>query len=231
MNHYSELEGRMEMDNEKEKKSLYIKVPTGIVRNENIYLSNEEFLMYARLCFQYFRNYQNKEIELDHKKLMQFLNISDTRTFKSRLKKLYSMGLIENEITKLPTKSNLIIIFNEKVYEEDKHFTMMSTKLFSYWRNDQIDEYAFRQVFYYKSHINMDDKEKDRSYCFVGYETLVKRLKISKTKVEAANEQLKKVKLIKVKKHVIETNHEYNDNDELIFNRYNNHYYVTNSLH
>lgn len=213
-----------------EKKKLFVKIPTGIVRNEEKYLSNDEFVMYARLCFLYFRNYNNKEIELDHKKLMRFLNISDTRTFKSRLKKLYKLGLIENEIAKLPTKGNLTIIFNEKVYEEDEHFTMMNADIFNHWQHDQIDEYAFRQVFYYKSHINKDDKERDRSYCFVGYETLVKRLKISKTKVNEANEQLKKAKLLKVVAHKLENTDTYDENDELVFTKYNNHYYVHNSL-
>lgn len=214
-----------------DKKKLYIKVPSRIVRNEDIYLSNDEFLMYSRLCFLYFRNYGEREIELDHKKLMQFLKISDTRTFKSRLNKLFNLGLVEERITKLPTKGNLMITFNDEVFEDNTPFTMISTELFTYWKNDQIDEYAFRQVFYYKSHINMKDNEKDRTYCFVGYETLAKRLKISKTKVEDANEQLKKVKLIKVKKHQLEETGVYDQNDELVFNRYNNHYYVANKLH
>ncbi|MEH7346006.1 hypothetical protein V7122_19370 [Bacillus sp. JJ1532] len=214
-----------------EKKKLVVKVPTGIVRNEEKYLSNDEFVMYARLCFLYFRSYNKKEIKLDHKKLMRFLKISDTRTFKSRLKKLYKLGLIEEEISKLPTKGTLTIVFNEKVYEEDKHFTMMNADVFNYWVNDQIDEYAFRQVFYYKSHINLDDKERDRSYCFVGYETLVKRLKISKTKVKEANKQLEVAKLLKIVIHKLGTNYEYGENDELVFDRYNNHYYVAKSLH
>lgn len=213
-----------------EKKKLHVKVPSGIVRNEEKYLSNDEFLLYARLCFLYFRNYNIKEIKLDHKKLMNFLDISDTRTFKSRLKKLYNLGLIENEITKLPTKGTLTIVFNEKVYEEDQHFTMLNANIFNHWRKGEIDEYAFRQVFYYKSHINKDDKERDRSFCFVGYDTLVKRLKISKTKVNEANDQLNKAKLVKIVPHKLETNHEYDENDELIFDRFNNHYYVANSL-
>ncbi|WP_251033652.1 hypothetical protein [Bacillus sp. ISL-75] len=153
----------------KERTKLYIHVPSNVVRNEDdIYLSNDEFLLYARLCFLYFRNYQENEIEFDHKKLMVFLKISDTRTYKSRLQKLFKFGLIETEINKLPTKGNMRISFNSKAYENCSHFTKISAELFTYWRNDQIDEYAFRQVFYYKSHINMDDKENDKSYCFVG---------------------------------------------------------------
>jgi hypothetical protein len=158
-----------------EKKKLYIKVPSSIVRNEKHYLSNGEFLLYSRICFLFFRNYGNKEISIDHKKLMSFLHIRDTRTFKKQLNKLYDEGLIENKVDKLPIKGSLTIVFNEAIYEGDGHFTLMSSELFSYYNNDQIDEYAFRQVFYYKSHINLDDKERDRSFCFVGYETLIDR--------------------------------------------------------
>jgi predicted transcriptional regulator len=218
-------------EEKKEKKKLYIHVPSNVVRNEDFYLSNDEFLLYARLCFLYFRNYQEKEIEFDHKKLKVFLKISDTRTFKSRMNNLYKVGLIETEITNLPTKGNMKIIFNDKAYEESDHFTMISAELFTYWRNDQIDEYAFRQVFYYKSHINMADKERDRTYCFVGFDLLTERLKISKTKVDDANKQLKKAKLIKVKKHKLKDTGEFNENDELVIDRFNNHYYVANSLH
>lgn len=212
------------------KKKLFVKIPSSIVRNEETYLSNDEFVLYARLCFLYFLNYQDKKIELDHKSLMRFLKISDTRTFKRRLKKLYQLGFIDDEVTKLPTKGNLIIQFNETIYDDDKHFTKLDASIFNYWSFDKIDEYAFRQVFYYKSHINKDDKERDRSFCFVGYDTLVKRLKISKTKINDANNQLESAGLLKIVPHKLETDYSYNDNDELIFTRYNNHYYLDNAL-
>ena len=213
------------------KKKLYVKVPTKVVRNEEDYLSNAEFVLYARLCFLYFRNFQDKEITLDHKELMRFCKVNDTRTLKSRLKKFYKLGLIEEEVSKLPTKGYLTIIFSEKVFGEDEHFTMLNADIFNYWKNDQIDEYAFRQVWYYKSHINLHDTERDRSFCFVAMETLADRLRISKGKVHDANNQLKKLKLIQVVKHKLETNYEYNEADELVFTKYNNHYYVANSLH
>ncbi|MFK9119118.1 hypothetical protein ACJEBK_19860 [Peribacillus frigoritolerans] len=221
------------MEETAQKKKLFVKVPSHIVRNEEFNLSNDEFLMYTRLCFRYFRNYHKKEIEVDHKKLMYFLKISDTRTFKKRLKNLYETGLIEEKITNLPTKGNLTIVFNDTVFDEDKHkhFTILSAEVFSYWRNDQIDEYAFRQLFYYKSHINKNDKENDRSFCFVGFGTLAERLKVSKSKIVEANDQLKELKLIKVIKHKLAPTGEYNEDDEAIFDRFNNHYYVADSLH
>lgn len=213
-------------------KKLYIKIPTKIVRNEdNIFLSNDNFILYARLSFLYFRNYGDKIIELDHRKLMRFCKMNDARTFRKRLANLYAAGLIENEISKLPTKGVLQIIFNETMYNEAESFTLISAELFNYYELDKIDQYAFRQIMYYKSHINMKDKGRDRAFCFVGYDTLAKRLKITKRKVQDANEQLQENKLIRIKKSKLETDYAYNEDDELIFERFNNHYYVAQILH
>jgi hypothetical protein len=219
----------MSSEKVEKKRKLRVKIPTYIVRNENIELTNDEFLLYAQFCFLYFRNYQNKEIELDHKKLMRLVRIHDTRTLKARFKRLHKLGLVENEINKLPTKGGLTVNINDEVLKSDNPFTILSADIFNHFRNEIIDEYAFRQIFYYKSHINTKDQGKD--FCFVGYETLVKKLKISKTKIKEANEQLEKAKLIRVVKHKLQSTYEYDEDDTLIFDRFNNHYYVSNSLH
>ncbi|PLS04043.1 hypothetical protein [Neobacillus cucumis] len=211
-------------------KKLHVQVPTYIVRNDGIYLTNSEFLIYTRLCFLFFRNAkENKtELNIDHKQLMFLSQISDTRTFKLRLKRLYKLDLIKNQIDKLPTKGNLKVIFNPEKLISD-HFTMMSTSIFTYLANGQINEYAFRQVFYYKSHINKKDK-RNLEYCYVGYETLVERLKVSRTKIKEANEQLKKANLVKITTHKLEWNGGYTDANELDYEKFNNHYTVANSL-
>ncbi|MFD4819290.1 hypothetical protein [Peribacillus butanolivorans] len=59
---------------------------------------------------------------------------------------------------------------------------------------------------------------------------MTKRFRISKTKVEEANKQLKKAKLLKIVKHKLEPTHEYVD-DELQYDRFNNHYFVADILH
>jgi len=212
-----------------EKKSkLHVKIPTPIVRNDGIFVSNKDFVLYARLCFQYFRNYHEKEIVIDHKKLMRNCKIADTRTFKKMLKRLYDNKLILNEIEKLPTKGTLTIVFNPEIYKDD-HFTMLSSEILTYFNNDQIDEYAFRLIFYYKSHINKKDK-RSVDYCFVGYDTLIERLRVSKTSITEGNKQLDAAKLVKIEAHKLKHNYEYDENDELVFDRFNNHYFVANSL-
>ena len=209
--------------------SLYIKIPSHIVRNETFYLSNSDFILYAKLCFLYFRNYYESEIEVNHKKLMLSLKITDTRTLKKQLNTLYQNKLIHNEIKTLPKRGNLTIQFNGEVYNNDEHFTLVSARLFNYFENDQINEYAFRQVVYYKSHIN--PKEVNRNFCFVGYDKLSESLKVSRKKIKEANDQLRKSKLIKVVSHKLEPTYEYDEKDDMTYDRYNNHYYVSDCLH
>jgi hypothetical protein len=203
---------------------MHVQVPTYIVRNEEIHISNDAFLLYVRLCYLYFRNYQQEEMKVDHKKLMCNLGIYDTRTFKKRLTELSKVGLIHNEIISLPRKGEITILFNGEVLKNG-HFTMMDCKLFDYL--EHINEHAFRLLFYYKSHIN---KKENKHYCFVGIEILKVKLKMGSDTINKANELLVKCKLLKIHKHKIETTYTYDEKDELIFDKYNNHYIVDEKL-
>ncbi|TDL92080.1 hypothetical protein E2R55_03165 [Vibrio vulnificus] len=220
------------MEETAQKKKLYVHVPSRIVRNEDIYLNNDEFAMYTRLCFLQFRNPKEKGnvLEIDHRKLMNLLKITDTRTFKKRVNRLHSLDLIKNEFEKVPTKGKINIVFNDSVIAESENFTKLSASIFTYFNNDQIDTYAFRQIFYYKSRINKNLEGNGHDYCFSGFESMTKRFRISRSKVEEANKQLKKAKLLKIIKHKLEPTHEYID-DELQYDRYNNHYFVADILH
>jgi hypothetical protein len=203
---------------------MHVQVPTNIVRNEDIFLSNDGFLLYVRLCFLYFRNYQQEEMKVDHKKLMMNLGIYDTRTLKKRLNELYKCNLIHNQISSLPRKGEIVILFNSGKLKEG-HFTMVNCKVFDYL--EQINEHAFRLLFYYKSHIN---KKENKHFCYVGIETLKVRLKMGSDTIQQANEQLVKNKLITIHKHKLEHTQQYNEKDELIFDKYNNHYTVNEKL-
>ncbi len=217
------------MEETEQKKKLYVHVPT--VRNEDICLNNDEFVMYTRLCFLQFRNPKEKGnvLEMDHRKLMNFLKITDTRTFKKRINHLHSLDLIKNKTENVPTKGKINIVFNDSI-AEGRTFTKLSASIFTYFNNDQIDTYAFRQIFYYKSRINKNLDGNGHDYCFSGFESMTKRFRISKSKVEEANKQLKKAKLLKIVKHKLEPTHEYID-DVLQYDRYNNHYFVADILH
>lgn len=206
---------------------MHVQVPTNVIRNEDIFITNEEFVLYVRLCLLYFKNYKDEQIKVDHKKLMGKLKIGDSRTLKQRLNSLYKNKLILNEVEKLPRKGEMVIQFNGKVIDESKHFTKMDVKIFDYV--EKINPHSFRLIFYYKSHINMKE-DRRLNFCFVGTETLKERLKMGGHTIKTANDLLVENKLIKVVRHKIENTYSFNEDDELIFDRYNNHYFVNEKL-
>lgn len=206
---------------------MHVKVPTKIIRNEENFISNGSFTLYVRLCHLYFKNKRQEELKIDHNKLMINIRITDTRTLKKRLGELHKNGLLREEISKFPKKGETVIKMNGKEIDDCGLFTMMNLTLFNYM--DKLDDHSFRLLFYYKSHINKDDKN-SVDYCFVGMNTLAERLKMAKKTIVEANELLVKNKLIKIKKHKLEDSGTYDVNDELIFEKYNNHYFVNADL-
>lgn len=198
-------------------KKIYVQVPTSVVRNEGVFIDNGSFMLYVRLCYLYFRNYKNEEISFLHKVMMQKLFIKDSRTFKKRLNVLFENNLIKNKIEQLPRTKPVTVILNKEILTE-KTFTQVNVNIFNYL--DQIDEHAFRLLFYYKSHINLDVL--DRDFCFVSFRTLQEQLKMGSTTISRANKQLQEKNLIKIERHELET--DYSEDDELMFNRWNNHY-------
>ncbi|MCY8085136.1 hypothetical protein MOC02_18145 [Bacillus inaquosorum] len=210
-------------------KNLFVKVPSSVIRNEKFYISNQEFSLYANLCYKHFRNGNKEEIVLDHKKLMNELKINDTRTLKKRFNALHKYGLINNKIDKLPTKGYLSIFFNSEAKNEG-NFCKMNPSIFTYFKNEQIDENGVRLAFYYKSHINPNDKRRI-DYCYVSFEVLKSRLKMGNTTIIEANKSLKKAKLLKIVKHKLEDTGSYDENDALIFDKWNNHYHILSPLY
>ncbi|WP_019242193.1 MULTISPECIES: hypothetical protein [Bacillus] len=211
--------------------NFFIKVPTNVVRNDGYELKNGAFVLYVNLVWNYFINKSTNKSELilDHKSIMLNCKISDTRTFKRRLNELYNADLIKNEITRVPPRGTIVIHFNEEKYlkECEKNFTKVGRSILTYYKNGQIDDYSLRQIFYYMSHIN---RKTGNDYCFVSFETLSDRLMVSKDKISEANEMLEKAKLIKIKKHKLAPTSEYDEFDALVYDRYQNHYYVDKSM-
>lgn len=189
-----------------------------IIQNNGYSLNSFEFYAYARLMYLYFRNYKNKRLQVNHKKYMLNIGITDTRTLKKLFATLFENKLIENEIMVLPKRNPVEIIINEDVIKV-KSFTILPASILNW--SDRINHTEFRLLFYYKSYINNDS-----DFCFAGYETICKDLRIGRETLTNCNEHLKKLKLLTVKKHKLESTNEYNRDDELVYNKYNNHYKI-----
>ncbi|MEM4994933.1 hypothetical protein WKH56_20425 [Priestia sp. SB1] len=206
-----------------EKKMIKVQIPDEIIRNVECKLTACDFAIYSILKYHNFRQYGECEFKsLDHQKLKHKLYISDNRTFKKSLSSLHKQGFIINEIRRLPTKGGIDIIFNP-VPIESKKFTQLPATIFN--KIEHIGWTGFRLLYYYESYINRTE-EPSKHYCFAGQETISKHLGIDTDTIKKYNDILVKHKLLKIVKHKLECTYEYDDLDNLIYTKYNNHYFV-----
>lgn len=205
------------------KKKMYIQIPDEIIRNQCVDFNHYDFGVYALLKHAYFRNpKQDKDcLEIDHKFLMHKLFISDNRTLKKSLNTLYKYEIIKEEIKRLPTKGALKITFNPLPFKS-KSFTQLPLSLIN--KVEYIGLIGYRLLYYYESFINRKDVI-SKQFCFIGQETIHKELGIDFNTIKKYNDILKKQKLITIKKHKLQEDG-YDEFDNLIYTKHNNHYYV-----
>ncbi|MEH7116183.1 hypothetical protein V7128_01990 [Neobacillus vireti] len=205
-----------------EKKHLIIQVPDCIVRNETSKMDANTFAAYTYLKFLHFRNYNDDILKIDHNKFKHKLYISDNRTLKKAFTTLHKQGYILEYINKLPTKGALTFTF-EPMPLDDLTFTQLPVTIFNFM--EHIGTVGLRLLFYYESFINRQD-DPSKQFAFPAIETTSKSLGINKDTIIKYHDILIKHNLLKVTKHKIEHSGEYNEWDEPIFTKYNNHYYV-----
>lgn len=204
------------------KTKLIIQIPDSVIRNTDNKIDCTTFSIYTYLTFLHFRNYKEDTIKLDHNKFKHKLYITDNRTFKKALTTLHKQGLILEYIDKLPTKGALTVTFNPVPLDKGK-FTQLPATIFNFM--EHIGTVGLRLLFFYESYINRTDPITEQ-FAYPAIETTAAILGINKDTVIKYNNLLIKHNLIKVTKHEIEHTGEYNNLDEPIFTKYNNHYYV-----
>ncbi|MGG3920419.1 hypothetical protein ABEV41_00465 [Geobacillus thermodenitrificans] len=205
------------------KKKLQIQIPDEIIRNYCVDFNHYDFGVYAMLKYAHFRNpKQDKgKLEVDHKFIMNKLFINDSRTLKKSLNKLYKYGFIDSEVKRLPRNGALKLEFNPVPFKT-KTFTQLPANLIN--KIEHIGLIGYRLVYYYESYINRKDVI-SKQFCFVGQDTISDELNINKETIKKYNDILKKNKLITIKRHQLEFDG-YDDLDNVVFTKYNNHYYV-----
>lgn len=207
------------MDKERTvKRKPFTQIPDNVVRNNKI--SSGEFVLLLKFKYQYYLNKNNKELIFDLNKLKCSMNINDSRTLKKYLLNLHEHKLIDiyGELTgRKPITFNLNI---DKI--EEKPFTQLPTSIMD--KIDKIDSTGIRLLYYYESYIVRSNVNKQFSYAAL--KTIERDTGINEKTIVKYNRILEKEKLLQVKKHKLSTEYNYTDNDDLIFDKYNNHYYV-----
>ena len=202
-------------------KGYRVLIPDCIIRNEDgINVSPKEFLLYYYLKILYDRQ-KNVKIKLNHNKFMGKFMIKSNVTFKKMVNGLYNSGLIMNRIETLPKHEMIEIELNEEVMQK-KPFTMIHVNL--YYLVDKIECEGLRLMYYYESRVNRN-KQLCSQFCFAGVRLIIKETKVNKNKLKKINENLVKLKLLKMEKHELKHDGEYNEFDQEINVKYNNHYF------
>lgn len=207
---------------ENDKKKLMLQIPDEIIRNTWFKLDDHSFCVYAMLKYTQFREFnKTNELQIDHNKLKHKLYISDNRTLKRVLKALHKNQIVLEYITQLPRKGSLNITY-DNMTDKSNSFTQLPITLFN--KIEHIGVIGIRLLYYYESYINRKDVPA-RQYAFPSIETISADLHLHHTTIIEYNELLKKHKLLKITKHVIQED-AYDEDYNMTYIKYNNHYFV-----
>ncbi|WP_042455594.1 helix-turn-helix domain-containing protein [Neobacillus dielmonensis] len=208
-----------------------IQIPQSIVRSNEI--TEKEFVLLAKFI-QIYKSQPGDKKSLtftivSYKKLMNYINITDQRTFTACLKGLVKKKYIANEIKRLSRNGKLTISLSPKVIPEltdEKLFTQLEYWVINMSVIEKVGHTGVRILYYLMSWINYTQEGKD--HCYASVERMAKDIGVSEKTFIKYIGILEDLKFIKVVRH--ETTIEYkNDkygNENLLLDRWNNHYYI-----
>jgi hypothetical protein len=208
-----------------------IQIPQSIVRSNKI--SDKEFVLLAKLI-QIYKSQPGDEKSLtftiiSYKKLMNFVNITDQRTFTACLKGLSKNNYITNEINRLPRNGKLTISLSPNVIPElaeEKLFTQLESWVINMSVIEKVGHTGVRMLYYLMSWINYTQVGKD--HCYASVERMAKDIGVSEKTFIKYTGILEHANFIKVVRHDInlENQVDKNGNENLLLDRWNNHYYI-----
>lgn len=197
-------------------------MPNSIIRDPN--LSSIEFLVLIKLKQLQFIN-RSSNFKFNSKEHLKIpLDINDNRTLHRTLNNLYDNRYILEPV-KIDSHSIGTVSMNDALIKSKSKFTHIYTSLLDKMLHIQAN--GIRLLCYYESYINRNDKDKPSShFCFTSIDTISQETGLSRKTIIKYNSVLEKANLLDIDKHKLGTDYRYDDKDKVIFNKYNNHYYV-----
>ena len=201
----------------------WIHIKNDAVRDGNI--NPRDFcVLLALKLFSYDGESEKDSFQIDNRLLRYWTNINDNVTLKKSFKNLYTHGYIKNEITTLIQNRPTLVELNMNKIKAEKGFTRVPIKLLEMLRDNEITHAGVRLIYYYESMISRSDSRKD--FCYPSEVRICSETGIKSPKtVSSHNELLKKLKLIKITNHRLES-HGYSIDGDHHNSRFNNHYEV-----
>lgn len=217
-----------------------IQIPQSIVRNsEDVKLNDKQFVLLAKLI-QFYKSQPEKEKSLtftiiSYKKLMNYIDITDQRTFVDCLKGLVEKKLITNEIKRLPRDGKLTITLSPTVIPDlnkGQMFTQLESEVVNMSVIEKVGHTGVRILYYIMSWINYKQKitgrPRGKDHCYASVERMSKDIGVSEKTFIKYVGILEDVEFIKVVRHEIHDGHKVdkNGNENLLLDRWNNHYFI-----
>ncbi len=207
-----------------------IQIRTDVVRDTNLSVNGFALVLYLK--YLYWKTGNKSEFEAFASDIKDFLCISDNKTLKSIFIELYNLKYLTRQIEELKQNKPLLITLNKEKFltdsnkEETEYFAQLPINILYGMRDRKLDRKEVRILYYLKSYINYYTDNK-KMYCYPGIETtMTKELNMSKNTIPKYTKLLEGKGLISIEKNVLHTSYQYDDEGKLLFNRYNNHYYL-----
>jgi hypothetical protein len=197
----------------------YVQIPTTIVRNEDGHnITNNAFALCVILKNLAFTERTNA-LNITNQELKYRLGISDNRTIKDALVNLHENRLINEKYERLPIRSEMTLTLTE---HDGMRFTQLPIGIIS--RLKGIGIIGLRLLFLYESYIQRKGAA-IKQFAFPSFERISEILGISTATISKYNSQLEALGLLVIRRHNIKADSVYDEQDKLVFSRFNNHYY------
>lgn len=197
----------------------HVQIPNQVIRNPNV--SSLEFMIITKFKELEFENSSSEFIIHSKSHLKDIFDINDNRTIKKSLTKIYDEGYLLNPVS-IDSHSVGKVALNNELLKVKSNFTQVYMNIMKYYGT--IGANGVRLLFYYESYINR--KITNNQFCYTSIKTISAETGLNSKTIVKYNEILKKEKLLHIDKHKLGTDYRYDDNDKVIFSKYNNHYSV-----
>jgi hypothetical protein len=197
----------------------HVQIPNQVIRNPNV--SSLEFMIITKFKELEYENSSSEFFIHSKSHLKDVFRLNDNRTIKKSLNNIYEEGYLSKPVT-IDSHSIGKVILNNELLKVKSNFTQVYMSIMKYY--DSIGANGVRLLFYYESYINR--KITNNQFCYASIKTISAETGLNSKTIIKYNEILKKQKLLHIDKHKLGTEYRYDENDKVIFSKFNNHYSV-----
>lgn len=214
---------RRKMSNEKNNQTINI-LTHDTVRNPNITSNDFVLILYIQYMVWQRKSYSFDILSDECKMWTSLSDKTLNKSFTNLHRENYLLKKVEKRLPNKPIELQVNKNrFDIKDRRDGEFFTQLPIRIMYALKEMRVTPKQVRLLYYIQSYIVFNSAN---NFCFVGLERMEKEVKMSRPTLIKTIKELTEMKLITVTKHNVGTSYQYNENDELIYTKFNNHYTV-----